>query len=366
MTVENVFIGMRKEDLDTPALCVDLDLMEDNIQKMESYARQLGVRVRPHMKTHKCPIMARKQIEAGAIGVCCAKLGEAETMAEGGVTGILIPNQIVGARKIARLVNLASWADVMVAVEDPSNVAELDVAAREKGIQLKIIIEMDIGMDRCGVRTTEQGVELARQIAASQGLSFQGIMGYEGHCVMLEPYDEREKVTRDSVAKLIDLKEGIAAAGIPVPIVSSAGTGTYRITSTIEGITELQVGSYITMDAKYRSVGITEFNMALTVLSTVISVPRPELAYCDVGMKSMTREFGMPVVADPSGWELTRLSEEHGRLDRVDGSPLKPGDKVELYPSHGCTTVNLHDYYFATRSDILEAVWPIAARGKFR
>jgi D-serine deaminase-like pyridoxal phosphate-dependent protein len=148
--------------------------------------------------------------------------------------------------------------------------------------------------------------------------------------------------------------------------VSSAGTGTYRITSTIAGVTELQVGSYITMDARYRSVGMTEFGMALSVLSTVISSPRPDLAWCDVGMKSMTKEFGMPAVAQPAGWELMALSEEHGRLERRDGPALKPGDKIELYPSHGCTTINLHDSYFATRNGILEAVWPIAARGKFR
>jgi D-serine deaminase-like pyridoxal phosphate-dependent protein len=172
MAIDNVWIGMPKAELDTPALCVDLDLMEANIRTMETHVRQLGLRVRPHTKTHKCPIMARKQIEAGAIGVCCAKLGEAEAMAEGGVTGILIPNQIIGARKIARLVNLASWADVMAAVEDAANVAELDAAAVAKGIQLKVIIEMDIGMDRCGVRTVEQGVALARQTVSSASPRF--------------------------------------------------------------------------------------------------------------------------------------------------------------------------------------------------
>lgn len=261
---------------------------------------------------------------------------------------------------------MAAWADVMLAVEAPANVTDLDAAARAKGVRLNVIIEMDIGMDRCGVRTVEQGVPLAKLATSCEGLRFHGIMGYEGHCVMLEPYDERERVTRESVAKLIQLKEGIEAAGIAVPIVSSAGTGTYRITSAIPGITELQVGSYVTMDQKYRSVGMTEFDMALTVLSTVISVPRPELAYCDVGMKSMTREFGMPAVARPAGWELTRLSEEHGRLDRIDGPSLAPGDKVVLYPCHGCTTINLHDCYFATRRGVVEAVWPISGRGKFR
>ena len=363
MAVESAVIGMRKQDLDTPALCVDVDLMEENIGMMETLLQPLGVRLRPHTITHKSPIMARKQIEAGAIGVCCAKLGEAEAMAAGGVTGILIPNQVVSAHKITRLVNLAAWADVMVAADSPSNVADLDAAASEKGIRLEVIIEQDIRMDRCGVRTIEQGVPLARQIAASEGISFEGIMGYEGHCVMREPFSEREKTTRSSVAKLIELKGAIEAAGTPVPIVSSSGTGTYEITPTIDGVTEIQAGSYITMDTRYRSVGITGFNLALTVLSTVISVPRPDLALCDVGMKSATKEFGTPGVAHPAGWELTRLSEEHGRLERAGGPPLQIGDKVEFYPSHGCTTINLHDTYFAIRKETLEAKWPVAGRG---
>ena len=364
MSVDSALIGTRKQDLDTPALCVDVDLMEENIGRMETHLRSLGVHLRPHTKTHKSPIMARKQIEAGAIGVCCAKLGEAEAMAAGGVTGILIPNQIVSVYKITRLVNLAAWADVMVAVDTPSNVADLDAAATEKGIELRVIIEQDIGMDRCGVRTIEQGVALARRIEASKSLSFEGIMGYEGHCVMKEPFSLREQTTRSSVAKLVELKKTIEAVGIPVPIVSSGGTGTYEITPTIDGITEIQAGSYITMDTRYRSVGITGFNLALTVLSTVISVPRPDLALCDVGMKSATKEFGTPGVAHPAGWELTRLSEEHGRLERAGGPPLQIGDKVEFYPSHGCTTINLHDTYFAIRKGTVEAKWPVAGRGK--
>jgi D-serine deaminase-like pyridoxal phosphate-dependent protein len=364
--MDNVLIGMRKEDIDTPALCVDADLMEANIRTMMKHLSPLGVQLRPHTKTHKCPIMARKQLEAGAIGVCCAKLGEAEAMAEGGVTGILIPNQVVSQRKIARLVNLAGWADVMVAVVDPANAAALDAAAQAKGVRLKVLIEVDVGMDRCGVRTVEEGLRLAREIAARSGLDFRGIMGYEGHCVMAEPFEERERITRASLEKLIQTRDAVEATGIPVPIVSSGGTGTYAITPTIAGITEIQAGSYITMDAKYRSVGLTAFDMALTVLSTVISVPRPDLAVCDIGMKSMTKEFGMPVVARPAGWEVLALSEEHGKLQRAGGPALHPGDVIELYPSHGCTTINLHDSCFVTRRGLLEAVWPITARGKFK
>jgi D-serine deaminase-like pyridoxal phosphate-dependent protein len=289
-------------------------------------------------------------------------------MAEGGVTGILIPNQIVGARKIARLVQLAAWADVMVAVDDPVNMADLDGAAQNKGIRLKTIIEVDVGMDRCGVRTVEQGIALARQIAGSRGLTFEGIMGYEGHCVMAEPFAEREAKTRVAMQTLLSVKRGIENAGLPVPIVSAGGTGTYQVTPTIPGITEIQAGSYITMDAKYYNVGVTQFNRALTVLSTVVSVPRPDLALCDIGTKSVIRDafFGLPEVAQPEGWKLVALSEEHGRLERQGGPLLRPGDKVELYPSHGCTTINQHDEFFVIHRGVLEAVWPISGRGKFR
>lgn len=359
-------IGTPKNELDTPALCIDIELLKQNIELMENHLKGSGVRLRPHTKTHKSPVIARMQINAGAVGVCCAKLGEAEVMAEAGIPGILIPNQIVSPQKITRLVNLAAWSDVCVAVDDAVNVENLDKAARAKGIALQVIIEMDVGMNRCGVRNVESGLALARDIAGRKGLSFKGIMGYEGHCVFRTPSAEREENARSSLVKLIEFAKALEKDGIPCEIVSGGGTGTYEITPDIKGMTEIQAGSYATMDAKYRSVGITQFHRAMTVLSTVVSVPDDNLAVCDIGLKSMTSEFGLPEVKEPQGWRLASLSEEHGKLERQGGRRLRPGDTIELYPSHGCTTINLHDYFFALRGGVLEAIWPVAARGRSR
>jgi len=359
-------IGTPKSDIDTPALCLDIEMLKNNIDLMARHIQGGKVQLRPHTKTHKCPIIAKMQIDAGAIGVCCAKLGEAEVMAEAGIPGILIPNQIVSPRKITRLVNLAAWSDVCVAVDDPQNVENLDKAARAKGIVLPVIIEMDVGMNRCGVRSIESGLALARDITKRSGLFFKGIMGYEGHCVAHMPVSEREDIAKSSLAKLIEFSKALEKEGMPAGIVSGGGTGTYAITPNIEGMTEIQTGSYATMDAKYYSVGITEFERALSIVSTVISVPDDDHAVCDMGLKSATSEFGLPEVKEPAGWKLAGLSEEHGKLARDGGEKLNPGDTIEFYPSHGCTTINLHDRYFVFRDGILEAVWPVAGRGRIR
>ena len=359
-------VGLRQAELDTPALCIDLPLMEANIARMAAYFADRPAALRPHTKTHKSPLLAHKQIVAGAIGVTCAKLGEAEAMALAGINDILIANQIVGRRKIARLVNLAAFTEVMVAVDDPANVAELDAAAQAKGVQLRVVLEVNIGMGRCGVEPGEPALALARQVAAAPGLRFEGVMGYEGHTVMIPDLQERRRQTEASVKLLVETKELIEAAGFPVPIVSSGGTGTYQITGDYPGVTEIQAGSYITMDTQYRDVVGMDFECALYVLAQVISTPKSGLAIIDAGLKTMTRDFGLPVVAKPEGWHVLYLSEEHGALQRDDGPPLKPGDRVQVWPNHGCTTINLHDHYMALRNGVVEGVWPITGRGKLR
>ena len=357
-------IGTPKAELDTPALCLDIEAVEANIQRMADYFRDSPVRLRPHAKTHKCPTLARMQLAAGAIGITCAKLGEAEVLAAAGIKDILIANQIIGAGKIARLVNLAAYTEVMVAVDDAANVAELDAAAQAKGVRLRVVIEVDIGMARCGVQPGEPALALARQIVACPGLRFEGVMGYEGHTIFHPDPEERRALTEPSVKLLVDTADLLRRNGIPVAIVSSGGTGTHFITGRYPGVTEIQVGSYITMDSQYREgVGI-DFAYGLTVLATVVSAPTPDRAECDAGLKTMTRDFGLPVVISPPGWELVGLAEEHGHLRRAGGPPLKPGDKVEIVPNHGCTTINLHDEYHVIRRGVLEAVWPIAGRGK--
>lgn len=362
--MRSAIIGKEMEQIDTPALCLDIEVVEANIRRMAAHFANTPVRLRPHAKTHKCPTLAHMQLAAGAIGITCAKLGEAEAMVAAGIHDILIANQVVGPTKIARLVNLAAQSQVMVAVDDLANAAEIDAAARAKGVRQRVLIEVDIGMQRCGVQPGQPALELARQVAAMPGLRLEGVMGYEGHCVFIKDVAERRRVTEASVKLLVETAELLRRDGLPVPIVSSGGTGTYFITGAYPGVTELQVGSYATMDSQYREeVGI-DFEYGLTVLATVISCPSPERAEVDAGLKAMTRDFGLPLVIDPPGWQLTGLAEEHGHLKRLDGPRLRPGDKVKIVPNHGCTTINLHDEFYVIRRGLLEAIWPITGRGK--
>jgi D-serine deaminase-like pyridoxal phosphate-dependent protein len=355
-------VGKSKWELETPALCLDAGLLKGNITRMADYLRPRAARLRPHSKTHKCPTIAWMQLEAGAIGITCAKLSEAEVMAQAGVRDILIANQIVGEDKIARLINLAAYSEVMVAVDSVTNASELSAAAQAKGVRLRVLIEVDTGMHRCGTAPGQASLDLARQIVALPGLRFEGIMGYEGHAVMIGDLNERRQVTEASLAQLVGTRDTIASAGIPVGIVSAGGSGTHMITANYAWITEIQAGSYATMDCKYKEVGL-DFALALTVVARVISVTGSDRAIIDAGLKALTTEFGTPRLLKPAGWSLVKLSEEHGELRRDGGSPLHPGDRVEIVPTHGCTTINLHDAYHVTRRDVLEAVWPIAGRG---
>ncbi len=358
-------VGLHKKELDTPALCLDIEALEANIAEMSEFLADKPASLRPHSKTHKCPTIAWMQIHAGAIGITCAKLGEAEVMARAGIRDILIANQIIGPRKISRLMGLASYTDIMIAVDTSENATSLSEAAAARNVKLRVIIEVDVGMGRCGTRTKKQALELAKLLSSLPGLRFEGIMGYEGHAVMIPDTEQRREAARSAMAELVEVKKYLVSNGIPVGIVSAGGTGTYQMTGADPEITELQAGTYATMDLRYRQVGIN-FRHALTVVAQVISTSGSDQAVTDAGLKSLTPEFGMPQVLDPEGWETEKLSEEHSSLKRSSGKALKPGDIVEFIPSHGCTTINLHDVYYVTRRGIVEAVWPISGRGAIR
>ena len=365
------FIGMQKTELDTPALLIDLDKMEANIQTMADFFTTVNAMLRPHVKTHKTPIISHKQIAAGAIGVTCAKLGEAEAVIHAGVRDVLIANQVVGSHKIARLINLARHSEIMVAVDNPQNVRDISAAAAAKGATVRMLVEVNVGMNRCGVESGKPALELAKQIRQSPNLKFEGLMGYEGHTVAKPDLKEREANVREAMQHLIDAKHYLEKHGVEVSIMSGGGTGTFNITGSIPEMTEVQAGSYIFMDSTYRNVeGVGEqFDCSLSVLATVVSRPAPDRVIVDTGLKVLAKEFGIPQPIGITGVEMTGLSEEHGTLKCVGqvsdtDVPLTPGDKIEILPTHCCTTVNLHDRYYGIRNGIVESVWDIAARGK--
>lgn len=359
-------IGMHKTELDTPALLIDLDKMESNIQTMADYFTTVNAVLRPHLKTHKTPMLAHKQIAAGAIGITCAKLGEAEAVIHAGIRDVLVANQIIGRQKIARLVNLAKQSEIMVAVDNAQNVTDISEAAAAKGVTVRILIEVNTGMNRCGVEPGQPALELARHVLRSPNLQFEGLMGYEGHTVAKPNYAERKAAARQSVQLLVDTKHHLEKHGVPVSIMSGGGTGTFSITGSVPEMTEVQAGSYIFMDATYGNVeGVGEhFACALTVLATVVSRPTPERVIVDTGMKVLAKEFGIPQPVGIKGLEMAGLSEEHGKMNADASVSLTPGDKLEILPTHCCTTVNLHDRYYGIRDGIVESVWDIAARGK--
>lgn len=349
-------------DLDTPALVLDLDALEANIAYMADFMAGVTAKLRPHSKTHKCAEIARRQVAAGAVGITCAKLGEAEALAPV-APDILIANQIVGPTKIGRLVQLRRSTDVMVAVDDPGNIDDLSAAAVAVGVTLRVLVEVDTGMSRCGVGTGEEALKLARRIDTAPGLIFSGLQGYEGHAVMLPEAEARRAAAEKAMAKLTGVRSFIEKSGLPVAIVSGGGTGTYKYSAVYPGVDEIQAGSYATMDARYGGL-MPEFRPALSVLATVISKPCPDRVIADAGLKSITPEFGMPPVLKPESLTTAKLSEEHGTHDGPGAANLHLGDKIVLQPSHGCTTINLYDRYFVVRSEKVVDVWPIDARGR--
>lgn len=363
-------IGLEKCAIPTPALLVDLDKMEQNIKKMAQFFQDKKANLRPHIKTHKTPAIAHKQIKAGAIGVTCQKLAEAEVMADVGIKDILISNEIVEPQKIKRLVNLSKHTDLKVAVDNSRNILNFASAAKDKGVTLGVLVEVNIGMNRCGVSPGEPALELAQKIHQQPYLEFLGLMGYEGHTVFIQSYEERKRKAEEALRLLIDTKRFLGENGLKCRIVSGGGTGTFSITGSYPGITEVQAGNYVTMDTKYASIeGVGEkFEQALTLLTTVISRPTPGRAVLDIGMKAVSTDTGPPELICPGRARVGHLSEEHTPVDILDdiaGEKLQVGTKIELAPAHGCTTFNLHDQVYGIRNNEVESIWEIKARGEF-
>lgn len=360
-------IGRSKWDLDTPALVLDLAAMERNVQRMASTLRQAGVGWRPHTKAIKVPAIAHKLIAAGAHGVTCAKVSEAEVMAAAGVRDILIANQVVGEPKISRLVNLLPHADVIVAVDNVENVQHLARAACVKGVPLRVVVEVNIGMNRAGVEPGQPVVDLARCVAGSEGLRFAGVMGWEGHAVTVADLDQKRRMVDQSLDLLTASADACRAAGLPIDIVSCGGTGTYTLSAIHPGITEVQAGGGIFCDVYYHDAMHVEHEWALTILATVTSRPTPTRIVCDTGKKTMSTDAAQPrPLLDPPV-ESMAFSAEHARLElSAPSATPRIGDKFEFVVGYTDTTTMLHDEMYATRDGMVEVIWPILGRGKLR
>jgi D-serine deaminase-like pyridoxal phosphate-dependent protein len=363
-------LGLRRDQLDTPALLIDLDVMERNIATMAGFFKGKMAKLRPHVKLHKAtPVLAHMQLAAGGVGVTCAKLAEAELMASAGIRDILIANQVVGARKAVRLASLAAHSDVMVAVDSRENAAELSQAARARGVTIRVLVEVNIGNDRCGVAPFGPTLELAQAVRDLPGLRFMGLMGYDGHCTFKVEPSRRDEEARRANQLLADVRRFVEEKGLQVEITSGSGTFTYRVASSIEGITEIQAGSYLLMDTAFREKGAAEFECALTVAATVISRPAypggENVAIIDVGRKQMDTALGLPTVKSPEGAAVFSMPQEHARL-RLEGESrgLRVGDRVELWVRDANGTINQHNRFYAMRGDTVEAVWDIPGRGE--
>jgi 3-hydroxy-D-aspartate aldolase len=363
-------VGMPLDEVDTPALIIELDAFETNLARMADAARAARVRLRPHAKTHKCAVIAMRQMALGAVGVCCQKVSEAEALVQGGVRNVLVTNEIVGKRKIAHLAALAREAMLGVCVDDADNIAALDAAAVGAGASLDVLVEVDVGAHRCGVAPGEPALELARRVVSATALRFSGLQAYQGRAQHIREPAERRAAIDSAVAAARETVELLAANGIECRSVTGAGTGTYQFEAASGLYDELQAGSYIFMDADYaknHAEGggpFDEFQHSLFVYTTIMSTPEPGRAVVDAGLKASSVDAGMPRVHGMPGVDFVGASDEHGKLAfDADAIDLSLGDKLMLIPGHCDPTVNLYDWYVCVRAGRVEALWPIVARG---
>jgi 3-hydroxy-D-aspartate aldolase len=352
-------------DIDTPALVLDLDAFYANLDLMAAFAARTGVKVRPHAKTHKSPVIAHLQIARGAVGQCVQKVSEAEILAWGGVANILVSNEVVSTKKLARVAALSRIADVAVCVDAIEGVRRLEAAAESAGERLTALVEIDVGSARCGVATNSEAVTLARMIADSRHLRFGGLQAYHGAAQHKRSPEERRAGIAEATGAVAALVEDLRKSKLDCAIVGGAGTGTFELEAKSGVYNELQVGSYIFMDADYgRNQPAPAFRQALFVLSSVMSAARPGVAVVDAGHKAVAVDSGLPLVWNRPGATYVSASDEHGKLTLEPGSePMRLGERVWLAPGHCDPTVDRYDWYVGVRGTRVECLWPVAARG---
>lgn len=362
--------GMPEDEIDTPALVIDLDALEHNLDTMAAYIAGTTTKLRAHAKTHKSPVIAKLQIARGAVGQCVQKVAEAEVLAWGGIADILVSNEVVGPAKLARLAALSRIADVAVCADDAAQVAAIAAAAAAAGVRLPVLVEIDAGGRRCGVTPGPAAVELAGLIAASPHLRFGGLQAYHGSAQHLRRPDERAAAIGHAAEGVRRTLEQLRQIGLDCPIVGGAGTGTFPLEAASGVYTELQAGSYVFMDADYarnldtQGRPVATFRHALFVLATVMSAARPGVAVLDAGHKAVAIDTGLPDVWGRPDVRYVGASDEHGTLHfGPETTAPKLGEKLRLVPGHCDPTVDRHDWYVGVRHGRVECLWPVAARG---
>ncbi len=362
--------GMREEEIDTPALVIDLDAFEYNLDTMAALLAPTGAKLRAHAKTHKSPVIAGLQMARGAVGNCVQKVAEAEVLAWGGIPNILVSNEVVGAQKLARLCALSRISQVAVCADDAGQVAAIEAAAADAGIRMTVLVEIDVGAGRCGIAPGPDAVALAERIAGSKHLIFGGLQAYHGSAQHKRTPAERQAMSGGAVDASRRTVEQLRQRGLDCAIVGGAGTGTFAIESASGIYNEIQAGSYVFMDADYaRNLDeagqpVSTFRHALFVVATVISAAQPGIAVLDAGHKAVAIDSGMPTVWQRPDIKYVSASDEHGKLTfGSETTSPKIGEKLRLVPGHCDPTVDRFDWYVGVRNGRVECLWPVAARG---
>ena len=364
-------IGGPLTAVDTPALLVDHDALQRNIRRMADFGRDASVSIRPHAKTHKTSVIAHMQVTAGAIGQCAQKVGEAEILVAGGVKDVLVANEVVGPTKLQRLVTLARQSRITVAVDHPDAVSALAAAARHHDVSVGVVIDVDVGLGRCGVLPGDS-VELGKHVSQLGGVALRGLQGYHGAIQHIHGYGQRAEAARAATTQLQTAVDAFRHAGLPTDVITGAGSGTYEVQGASGLFTEIQPGSYIFMDRQYCEIGgksgevYEDFEPALFVLATVMSTPAADRVVLDAGYKALSNDAGPALLLDKPGWTYTYGGDEHGIIKRAGSgaASMTLGEKVRVQPSHCDTTINLYDRFHVYSGDELIAIWPIAARGR--
>jgi D-serine deaminase-like pyridoxal phosphate-dependent protein len=355
-------LGLSLDALDTPTLLLDKAACERNLQRMARAFAGQKCQLRPHFKNHKCVTLARHQLAAGnAVGVTCAKLGEAEVLAQSGFADLLVANQVVGAPKIARLVKVARETNISVAIDELSQATDISQAATAAGVTVGVLVEVDGGMGRCGIAPGEPALQLAQQISDLPGIEFRGLQCFEGHAVYVDDVEKRAAMARESMRRAIDTRGLLESKSIPVGAISGGSSSTYATTGRMAGVDEIQAGTYATMDWRYHQL-VPEFEVALSILVRVISAQGDKFVI-DLGVKGAGAEFGVPQVKGHSEIEIPFFKAEEHCVMR-GGPRRRVGETFEIIPSHACTTCNLYREMVVHDGQRVVEVWPIEASGR--